>query len=141
MTCGYGGRNKIRGSIPSSCFCRIMAACCSFVRWNSVPDCYSGRLLRINVWRRKDCWRGGVGKEPYRVFLLLLEVIVSAQLIWGARLWIGGPYLSASFLLVFFASFVTLVAASHVVWSWGLNRKGVSVCDLRLWRDCGGWRV
>lgn len=25
---------------PSSCFCRIMAACCSFVRWNSVPDCY-----------------------------------------------------------------------------------------------------
>lgn len=24
---------------PSSCFCRIMAACCSFVRWNSVPDC------------------------------------------------------------------------------------------------------
>ena len=25
--------------VPSSCFWRMIAACCSFVRWNSVPDC------------------------------------------------------------------------------------------------------
>jgi len=26
-------------NVPSSCFWRMIAACCSFVRWNSVPDC------------------------------------------------------------------------------------------------------
>lgn len=33
-------KNTGRG-IPCSCFCLIIAACCSFVRWNSVPVCYS----------------------------------------------------------------------------------------------------
>ena len=44
-------RHEQENHEPSSCFCRIMAACCSFVRWNSVPDCYGHRYEIREFWK------------------------------------------------------------------------------------------
>lgn len=44
------GKKKGERRIPSSCFFRMMAACCSFVRANSVPDCCSCAVSRFFVF-------------------------------------------------------------------------------------------
>jgi hypothetical protein len=102
-------------NLPASCFCLIICACCSLVRWNSVPDCCSPPQRQyfssstmcdssVRGQQRKGTSMHWVdrGRKPYGVLLLL----------------------TCSFLLRLFAGFVTLVAAGHLsllfqgLWLW-----------------------
>lgn len=75
-----GSRHEYRNYQPSSCFCRIMAACCSFVRWNSVPDCYkAGHEIRALEGGKLESGWAAIG-WTYSV-LLFLQTEESARVL------------------------------------------------------------